>query len=84
VTLPFAGQSCLVTGAGSGIGAATAELLAGQGALITVVGAPGGSSSGGSAAPRCRRARSVTPGNANPPGRLVMSTVQSALVHHLR
>jgi NAD(P)-dependent dehydrogenase (short-subunit alcohol dehydrogenase family) len=40
VTLPFAGQSCLVTGAGSGIGAATAGLLAGQGALIAVVGLP--------------------------------------------
>ena len=40
MTLPFAGQSCLVTGAGSGIGAATAGLLAGQGALIAVVGLP--------------------------------------------
>jgi NAD(P)-dependent dehydrogenase (short-subunit alcohol dehydrogenase family) len=40
VTQPFAGQSCLVTGAGSGIGAATAELLAGRGARIAVVGLP--------------------------------------------
>lgn len=37
---PFAGQSCLVTGAGSGIGAATAGLLAGRGARIAVVGLP--------------------------------------------
>ncbi len=40
MTQPFAGQSCLVTGAGSGIGAATAELLAGRGARIAVVGLP--------------------------------------------
>jgi len=40
VTQSFAGQSCLVTGAGSGIGAATAELLAGRGARIAVVGLP--------------------------------------------
>jgi len=38
VTQPFAGRSCLVTGAGSGIGAATAGLLAERGALIAVVG----------------------------------------------
>jgi NAD(P)-dependent dehydrogenase (short-subunit alcohol dehydrogenase family) len=41
VNQPFAGQSCLVTGAGSGIGAATAGLLAGRGARIAVVGLPG-------------------------------------------
>jgi NAD(P)-dependent dehydrogenase (short-subunit alcohol dehydrogenase family) len=40
VTQPFADQSCLVTGAGSGIGAATAELLAERGALIAAVGLP--------------------------------------------
>ena len=38
MTQPFAGRSCLVTGAGSGIGAATAGLLAERGALIAVVG----------------------------------------------
>ena len=40
MTQPFAGQSCLITGAGSGIGAATAELLAERGALIAAVGLP--------------------------------------------
>ena len=40
MTHPFAGLSCLVTGAGSGIGAATAELLAQRGALIAAVGLP--------------------------------------------
>jgi NADPH:quinone reductase-like Zn-dependent oxidoreductase len=40
VTQPFTGLSCLVTGAGSGIGAATAELLALRGALIVAVGLP--------------------------------------------
>ena len=37
---PFAGMSCLVTGAGSGIGAATAVLLAERGARIAVAGLP--------------------------------------------
>ena len=36
----FEGQGCLVTGAGSGIGAATAELLAGRGARVALVGLP--------------------------------------------
>jgi NAD(P)-dependent dehydrogenase (short-subunit alcohol dehydrogenase family) len=37
---PFSGKACLITGAGSGIGAATAELLAERGAAIAVVGLP--------------------------------------------
>ena len=38
MTQPFADKSVLVTGAGSGIGAATAILLAGRGAAVTLVG----------------------------------------------
>jgi NAD(P)-dependent dehydrogenase (short-subunit alcohol dehydrogenase family) len=41
MTSPFAGRVCLVTGAGTGIGAATAELAAIRGALVAVVGRPG-------------------------------------------
>jgi NAD(P)-dependent dehydrogenase (short-subunit alcohol dehydrogenase family) len=40
VARPFADQSCLVTGAGSGIGAATVALLVQRGAPIAAVGLP--------------------------------------------
>jgi NAD(P)-dependent dehydrogenase (short-subunit alcohol dehydrogenase family) len=40
MSLPFGGQVCLVTGAGSGIGAVTAELIASRGACVGVVGLP--------------------------------------------
>ena len=36
----FEGKVCLVTGAGTGIGAATAELVAARGARVAVVGLP--------------------------------------------
>ena len=38
MSVPFEGKVALVTGAGTGIGAATARLLAKRGAAVTVVG----------------------------------------------
>lgn len=37
---PFAGRTCLITGAGTGIGAVTAQLIAARGATVAVVGLP--------------------------------------------